>query len=297
MNRPLRFFAALAAAALALATPDARGHSTEPPPDMIKLSPFIATSSKGVKTDLKRSWYDWNTLDKKVEVKRRERQLGSAWSEQVQEIATQYFPVDVRWRCDGATEIGELYVAGVYENGDAVVEKWTFTYPPSTVGSPRPDSQVGVRYVPLDQRPLPTMTPVELYRGTAIGRIRTLEPDPEGRFLLLLSREKPTLYRIRFLGSAVSPPTVELSQATMPYLASCGVVDVSQHESEGRQYHVYPGHRWHPDLSTARSTIVLRDRDNDGIFDPPELVSSQQWTRYGYDSYTAWTPLCGFTAH
>lgn len=268
--------------------------STEPPADMVGLGFF---SSKSVHTELKRSWYVEDTLGKKVKIKRRERPVDGPWSEQVQEIATAYYPVDVRWRCDGASEINELFVAGVYDAGDAVVEKWTFTYPDPAVGSKPVDSRMGRAYAPLADRPLPTMTPERLYRGTAIGRIRTLEPDPEGRFVLLLTRENPTLYRIGFLGGAVRPPTPELSQATMPYLASCGVVSVSQHATEGRHYNVYPGNRWHADLSTSPSTIILRDPDNDGVFGPPEFVSSQQWTRYGYDAYTAWARLCGYTAH
>ena len=83
----------------------------------------------------------------------------------------------------------------------------------------------------------------------------------------------------------------------MPYLANCGVVNVRQHDTEGRHYHVGPGNRWHPDLSTFPQTIILRDPDNDGAFDPPELVSHQQWTQYGYDSIAAWGLLCGYRVH
>jgi len=265
---------------------------------MIKFGVGIGTSATAVRTEIKRSWYDWRTTEKEVHVIRRERQVGQPFVEQRQVISTSYFVTDVRWRCDGATEIRELFVAGVYANGDAVIEKWEFSYPDSAVDSEPINSngQVTSVYVPLSDRPLPTFSTTEIYRGTTIGRIRTIEPDPEGRFVLALTRETVTLYRIIILGGMASPPAVKLSQATEPNLANAGTITILQHNSEGRQYHLGGGSRWSDDPS-LNWVIILRDGDNDGSFDPPEYVTAQQYKQYGYDQAGAWAKLCFSRLH
>jgi len=252
----------------------------EPPFDMVKMG--LGTSAKAVRTDLKRSWYDWETLEKKVIVKRREREkVSDIFVQQVQELSTSFFVVDVRWRCDGTDQIKELFVAGIDSGGDSVIERWNFTYPaiPVPVGGD----------VPIDERPLPSVAREQVYRGNALGRVKTLSPDPDGRFVLFLTREARTLYRIDLPSGT---PYVEVDQNTVPFLASVGVVDVSRHVTEGLQYHLYGSSRWHQDHTLPQDVIILRDGDNDGVFDAPEVVDMQTWNQYGYDTGSAWLKIC-----
>lgn len=141
----------------------------------------------------------------------------------------------------------------------------------------------------LTERPLPTLARRRIYRGETMGRIKSIAPDPLGRFLLFLTRENRTLYRIDFPGSS---PAVLLDQGTTPYLANVGFIMVRQHATEGRHVHLCVGTSWETDLTQPRSVIILRDGDDDGQFDAPEVVSMAQWRAYGYDSAGAWVPVC-----
>lgn len=253
------------------------------PQELIKTGIRLGSAAKAVRTDLKISWYDWSTLERQVIVKRRERQLATdGFVEQVQRISTPYFVTDVRWRCEGADEIKNLYVAGVYESGDSVIERWVFTYP-SAVDS-------AGNYVPLDERPFPMIAKRRIYQGDALGRVRSLGPDPLGRFVLFLTYDDPKLYRIDAVPG--NPVSVALDTATEPYLANVGVITIARHATEGPHVRLGVGTRWEVDLKQPRKVIVLRDGDDDGVFDPPELLTMEQWAERGYGNATAWVPVC-----
>lgn len=251
----------------------------EPLDDLVK-STVPGNLAKAVHLDLVRSWYDWATVLKTVSVIRRERQsTTSPWYEQIQDLSTSYYPVDVRSLCSSDGQISEMYVAGVYPNGDACIERWVVTYPPAN----------SLTYVPISDRRMPTVRRAELYRGQQYGHIRSIEPDPDGRFVLFLTLETPTLYRLPLPSGSIS---VELSQSSVPYLSNVKQVLVRQHATEGRQYHLLTSTRWEANLAGPNNFIVLHDADNDGRFDAPVVLTPQNWTDLGYDSATAWVTIC-----
>src|SRR5262245_65039366 len=87
---------------------------------------MIGTAAKAVIQDLKCIWYDWNTLQRTVTIKRRERCSASdPWEEEVQQYRTAYYVVDARTTCSDEDEIEDLFLAGVYGDGDSCIERWT----------------------------------------------------------------------------------------------------------------------------------------------------------------------------
>ncbi|HND55504.1 MAG TPA: hypothetical protein PLV92_23985, partial [Pirellulaceae bacterium] len=203
------------------------------------------------------------------------------FDEQRQELSTSYYVVDVRWRCDGTDEIRELFVAGVLEDGNSVIERWKFTYSLAFGPNGQP--------VPLSLRRPPRVNRTQLYSGSSLGRVLTVEPDPDGRFVLFLTRNPAALYRIDLPGGT---PALVIDSSTVPAIANAGIVHVCQHISEGRQYHLSSGHRWEYDASLPSDVIFLRDGNNDAVFDPPVVVTQAQWTQAGYDVGSAWVSLC-----
>lgn len=252
----------------------------EPPGDLSK--PIVPGNvAKAYYSDLYRAWYDWETATKTVIVKRRERESAtSAWVEQIQDVSTAYFVVDVRSLCETANSIASLFIAGVYPNGEACIERWSFTYPPPPGGG---------GYVPIDQRRLPTIRKVELFRGAQYGHIRCIEPDPEGRFVLFLTYETPTLYRRPLPSGAI---TTELTQSTVSQLADACSLYAAQHATEGRQFHLIRGTRWEADMDASRVIIVLKDGNNDTVFDSPVVLTPTQWSQQGYDGPGVWLQFC-----
>lgn len=250
-----------------------QGNGILPPDDLIKLDLLPGTSGKAVYTDLKKSWYNWATLDQVVTVKRRERaDSSSPWSESIQELSTSYYPVDVRWRCSGSDEIDELYVAGLYPNGDSCVERWRFKYGLSLGGAKR----------------LPRLGRTELFRGSDLGMIRCVEPDPDGRFLLLLTYETPALYRLDLADGTVS---LELQQSQVPVLSEMKHIYFHQHLFQGRMATLGKNRRSDGVVVAPRNYIVLIDSDNDGVFAPPAVFTLEEWES-AYEVPGSFIDLC-----
>lgn len=257
-----------------------------PPMELVAaLDPFAA--SMVVSTDLKISYFDWETLLKRVTITRKEREFSSepwsAFSIQKQRLSTSYFVLDVRGQCDPATsEIGALYVAGVHgENPPkaktAVIERWTFDYPAAATP-----------YTPLEDRPRPTVQRMEILRTTQYGLIRAIEVDPEGRFLLFVTYDNPRLFRIDLqLGD------VDLlhTQATIPELPEVGSILAREHAVEGRQFQLLLETRWSSFANTER-WIVLPDPDNDGILGTPEVLLRASGEARGYFDDDSWIRPC-----
>jgi hypothetical protein len=252
--------------------------SLEPPADLIK-SIVPGNAAKAYYADLERAWFDWDTLDKTVTVTRRERQLVTdAWSEQIQELRTGYYVVDVRAMCGGATEITSLFVAGIYATGESCIERWTFATP--LLNGP---------YGTMDRRKPPAVRKTELFRGAQYGHIRCLEPDPDGRFVLFLTYDNPTLYRLPLNSGSIS---IELSQSTVPELADARSVYAEQHVTEGRQFQLLRSSRWEADMDASRLIIILKDGNNDAVFDAPTVLTPVQWSQQGYDEPGVWLSPC-----
>ncbi|MEQ8765798.1 MAG: hypothetical protein RL885_17880 [Planctomycetota bacterium] len=253
----------------------------EPPTDLFKTGAMIGTAAKAVQADLKKSWYDWDTLEKSLTIKRRERPaITDDFVEQVQTIDVGRFVIDASWRCDRQGEIREIFAAEIDVDGTSVIERFRFLYP----------AKPGA-YTPIDQRPMPRAQRQVIYQGDDLGRIRSLRVDPKGRYLLFLTRENPALYRIE-LTTPPSAPAAVLTSSELPYLAKVGWINMRQHRTEGLHVHLIPGSPWEIHRGPDSDVIILRDPENDGTFETADLVSEEAWSQLGYDSSDPWIRLC-----
>ena len=155
-----------------------------------------------------------------------------------------------------------FFVSGVSASGDGVIEKWRAGG--GAVGG-------GSQSTP------PLMRRQEIYRGQALGEVRELAADPDGRFLLLLHGSNP----LRLSRMDLSPGylvTEILSALNEPALNEVSGYHVSQHVTEGRIWS-FEG----LDLRT-----LLYDFENDGTFDSWATVDEDTWQSLGYEG-PVWT--------
>ncbi len=211
---------------------------------------------------------------------RKERQsaaLAAPWSIQEQSLSASFTPTAIEPRVSGG-QLTHLYLAGMHDNGTAVIERWAFVYGTTTPGAP---------YVPLSQRPLPTVQRSVLLLSTAYGTIRGLGVDPENRFLLFLTYGAPALWKVALPSKSV---TMLHDATTLPALAHKGSIRFRTHVTEGRQVHLtnrQPYQR--PDTSLPDPIVVLRDPDNKGVFDSHWVPTNAEWIDGGYNLAEAWT--------
>lgn len=193
-----------------------------------------------------------------------------------------------------------LYVAGIRDDGVDLIERWSYparaggfgiqvtSGAPQSIGTPMPPYTAqeflnGSSFTP----PSPQHTSARrtsMYRGSAIGHIRSLAADPEGRFLLALSYPSGAVYQIDVIGSP--QPIQVLAPALVPHLASAKTIEVQHNVAEGRKYIlteresclVPPGHKW----------TLINDPNNDGIFETSVTLTSAEWVAAGLDEDTAW---------
>ena len=235
---------------------------------------FPGGAAKAVYEPLDRSWYDWDTVKKTVTIKRRTRpNFTSSWAQTEQVVSSSFWIVDVRWVCSTSDQIETLYILGIDDVGDSVVEKWSFTY----TGAP-----------------LPRVSRSQLYRGSGCGTLRCLEPDPQERFVLMLNlKSSPsdvtTLYRLDLSTNTIS---VEIDSASFAPLDGMKSMIVRQHVSEGRQYHIRQFNRWLAGGDGDDDILVIRDPENDGLWETPSIVNSTLYTQLGYENYQSWESPC-----
>ncbi len=169
---------------------------------------------------------------------------------------------------------GEFYLAGRLPTGADVLELWTLQPPPGArrVGRVRAKTQIGValassaiapeivgggRYVPVDERRADArLVRTRLYEGN-LGGIDTLDVDPEGRFLFVVSAGDRTVYRLALVAGAT--PVAVLAAADVPILGRYLSMWRRQHASEGRIYFLAesPG-------GSSDAVFLIKDASNSG---------------------------------
>lgn len=216
-----------------------------------------------------------------VKIKRNERESpSSAWASQSQELTTSYYIVDLQsWRDR------ELFVAGIYPDGRATVERWVLTHPPS-------QSAQG-NYVPLDQRRLPTVRRAVLESAASLGLVRSIEVDPENRFLLALTQSPRVLYKIPLGAGAPSAAQPILTESTFPQLAQVKTLVFAEHATEGRKVVLQCKKRWvdtqEGGFDPAEFVVLLNDPDGDGAFAAPVVIDHATWAASDYKQTSSWT--------
>lgn len=193
-----------------------------------------------------------------------------------------------------------LFVAGIRDDGVSLVERWAYSPrsggygiqvtsgTPQSIGTPMPPySAQEVLNGTAFSKPNPQHAHARrsvVFRGTSVGHIRSLAADPEGRFLLVLSYPTGTIYQISLLGN--SPPTAVFTPSGVPHLAEARTIEILHDVANGRSCLltelkgcVYPpNHR----------RTLLRDPNNDGIFDVAVTLTGAEWVAAGLDEDSAW---------
>lgn len=158
-----------------------------------------------------------------------------------------------------------------------VLERWSITAPlggpytirtPSTVpiGTPAPLSSLsaqipGGTYIPAEQR-----SPARL-RKAMLGYFpfsaKSIEVDPEGRFVLLLSPAEAKLYRLDLV-NYTGTPVVILDGAAQPNLDHAASIYACRFHDQLKRYVI---------SCSNGQKIVLRDSENDGVFEAVEVLT------------------------
>ena len=183
---------------------------------------------------------------------------------------------------------------GVGLGSGTVLERWTITAP---IGAPytiRPASTVpigtqaplsslsaqipGGMYVPAEQRSAPRLRKTMLgYFGFSVSSI---EADPEGRYVLLLSPAESKVYRLDLVNYNGNPVVI-LDGTAQPCLAFAHDVYACRFQDQLKRYVI--------GCSNGQN-VVLRDSDNNGLFESAEILSDSAFYAsplYGnYDGIT-----------
>ncbi len=199
------------------------------------------------------------------------------------------YPIAYQFVSACARHANEFYVCGFTQDGDAVVERWEISpeqggyntvreLSGSHVGTPAPLSGVNLAirgmFQPPEERIHEPPVRTTLYQGPDLREIRSMAVDPEGRFLLILADHK--IFRIEDIQFT---PTVVLVHDSdqIPELEYVSRVSVMLHATEGRIYRLY-SNREAPSLVD----VVLRDPDNDGLFDTWDVLTREEYqSAYG----------------
>lgn len=190
---------------------------------------------------------------------------------------------DVSWvtgTCDASQRVGALYVAGVYDNGSSVIEKWAFNYSPIGGGNG------GLAGEPAVSRTV-------LFLGASIGKVLSLAADPSERFLLLLTTAPCAVYKLNLTG--VGSPQKILDSVDSPDLVDAKFVKFRIHKSEGPKYVLRNFLPWRLSQfwssGVPEKTLLLSDPEDDGSF-VVDVYSEAQWIAAGYDQASNWDVVC-----
>lgn len=196
------------------------------------------------------------------------------------------------------------YVAGITQSGSDVIELWNYPVraggygirttsgPTQPIGTPMPPYTAeeylnGSTFIAPGSSHTPARR-IPMYAGSAIGHIRYMAADPEGRFLMILSYPSGSVYRLD-VGSTNSTPTLVYSSSTIPALATAKTLQVMQHIHDGRKYVLTE--RAGCVLPETAPYTVLSDTNNDGVMDSWATLSGAEWDAAGYEDDANWVDL------
>lgn len=195
----------------------------------------------------------------------------------------------------------ELYISGfpIIDSGPTlvplqidetvtIVERWTFTPRAGTPFTERSSSSV-----PLGtSAPLSSLIPKvqsgsyqipDLRRPPRLNRrelarlplsVYAIEVDPEGRYLLLLAPEQGGLYQLDLVDFTGTPELV-VDSVTWPQVGSATSLLKARFQDGAKRYV----------LGSGDGALIIKDSENDAIFESVEVVDSVEWTtQYSDDS-------------
>lgn len=266
------------------------------PAELVELVPYPVLATVRAPNLRGSVWF--NRGSKEVEMKRSERAgAGTLWYNYESTITTSFRITDVAARPGGE----ELFVAGIADNGDDVIERWVArartggwamrcaTSPVLPVGTPMPPYAVthlvvGGTFVPPGPRQAIAPERDVIFRSTAVGKIRSMIADPEGRYLLLLSFTTSSMYRLDLLTTPMELFALD-TVSTLPHLSAAKSLWIGDFSTQGRKCCL---------SELADSTIpegsgftVLDDTDNNGIFESKQTFSEVEWAASPYSNYAS----------
>ena len=199
----------------------------------------------------------------------------------------------------------EIYVAGLRQNGSAVIERWTHgprvhgwsvTFPlPSDVkalGQPAPPAVPvvnvagGPPWAPVRDvdKVLSPPRRVEVY-SSPDGPLHGMSADPQGRYLIFFDMGRGELIQLD-LTQVPFQTNVLSTPASDPPLAAAGNIQVMDFEGEGRHLLVRPVLS---DVQLEPETYhVFSDTENDGAFESVEVMDEAEWDSSIYSDWSKW---------
>jgi hypothetical protein len=175
----------------------------------------------------------------------------------------------------------DILVVGEYDGGRVVLERWLIAPVQGawTIDRPSQPADLGVPVDPLVPPALVAVGGVWIAPEQRTGQprerrilvddsldgapVRSLEVDPDGRFVVYVGTSPPGLYRRLLSGGATQPEELLHGEATIPEVGQIRHLHFKQHAAYGRvlvcEYGAYDYDR----------ITILVDVDNDGLFDPP----------------------------
>lgn len=209
-----------------------------------------------------------------------------------------------------------LYLAGIRPSDCVdVIEQWVFepeagapiarsaASPATTpavgpIGTPAPPFELlpgtagSGGYVDVDLRAGTQPAPRRrvIYEGNDLGHIRSMVADPEGRFLLLQAHGNSGIYRIDLMITPTLAPVLLFDAAATPPLVHARRMAVYDIPAAGGRCYVLPASQG--DVMPKDATwVVIKDPNNDGVFDAIESYSNAEWQGSPLGDRTNWRDL------
>jgi hypothetical protein len=123
-----------------------------------------------------------------------------------------------------------------------------------------------------------------IYRGTTMGHVRSMDVDPEGRFLLLLSYSTGTVYRFDLL---TTPPQLNTAfePTAIPHLTNVRSLWIGDFAQQGRKCTL--SEIQHGKLPEVHHFTILDDANNDGVFENHTTYGVSEWQASPYSNYAS----------
>ncbi len=230
-------------------------------------------------TSTEMSWVGFDTASAKVVITRNSRQ----------DPAVPYAPADIQKQLlsasfeissiavgiDPSPTIDSIYVAGTDPTtGMARIERWKFSYGTGGAGA------LGSG---------PTETRQTIYTGTELVHIRSIDIDPDQRYVLVLT-DQQSVYRLEIpsptggAGGPLPTPTLVADVTSVPELAGVTQLDHYLHVTDGHMFLLTS------DASDS-DTVVVRDSNDDGIVDGVDAYGASAWQASDYFELESYVPL------
>ena len=191
-----------------------------------------------------------------------------------------------------ARHFNEVYVAGVFPNGDFTIQRWglrpqdgaLFTKYPATVsglgtpaGSSWPEVHIKgeVGFIPPPDRVGPIQPTKEvLYNGSDFVGVKNggLAVDPNGKFLVFHEAGTGALVQLDLSTGSFS--TISSPSTHPMLLEEWSTMDpyIQEDDAQGGRYIMI-----HPPADSTSQHVFFVDAENDGIFESTELLTEDEW--------------------